>query len=79
MNYKQPKMNFRKELERKLQLEVDKFNTKHPVGSKVSIKKDNGGIQEVTVSYAATVLMGHTSVGYFKEITGCYELDRVIE
>ena len=36
-------------------------------------------VKEVTVDSEATVLGGHSAVGWFKEISGCYQLDRVRE
>lgn len=62
-----------------LELEVKNFNLKFKVGDKVKLQKDDGEIQEVTVKHEATILSGHSSVGWFEEISGCYQLDRVRE
>lgn len=60
-----------------LNLEVENFNLKYKVGDKVNLLTDSGDIQEVTVKHPATILGGHSAVGWFKEISGCYQLDRV--
>lgn len=64
---------------KKLQQEVDEFNAKHEVGSKVRVKLDSGEIIETTISNKATILGGHSAVGWFEEISGCYSLDRVLK
>lgn len=64
--------------QKQLQAEVDKFNENFPIGSKVKLKKDSGQIQEVTVESEASILGGHSAVGWFEEISGCYDLGRVI-
>lgn len=63
--------------ERQLQKEVDVFNSKHPVGSKVNLLMDNKETKEVTVNHVATIMGGHSAVGWFKEVSGCYLLDKV--
>ena len=57
---------------------VLKFNTKHKVGDKVNLKMDDDSIVEVTIQAPAQILGGHSAVGWFVEISGCYALDRVI-
>lgn len=64
--------------QRELELEVENFNLKHKVGDKVLLKNDAGEVNTVTVKSPATILGGHTAVGWFKEISGCYLLERVI-
>jgi hypothetical protein len=63
----------------KLQAQVDKFNATYGIGCKVDLKKDDGSIVPVTVANKATVLGGHSAVGWFEEISGCYSLDRVVK
>lgn len=60
-----------------LESEIQDFNKKYAVGDKVKVKFDNGEMKEVTVSHAATILGGHSAVGWFEEISGCYMLSRV--
>lgn len=62
-----------------LKARVDKFNDKYKIGYKVKIKRDDNSIQEVTVDMPATILEGHTAVGWFEEISGCYALDKIVE
>lgn len=69
-----PKQKSQKQLE----LEVENFNLKYKVGDKVQLKTDSGELKKVTISNPASILGGHTSVGWFEEISGCYNLDRVI-
>lgn len=68
-----PKQKSQKQLE----LEVENFNLKHKVGDKVLLQTDGGEVKEVTVKHPATIMGGHSSVGWFEEISGCYQLDRV--
>ena len=60
--------------------QIDEFNQKYKVGSIVKVKLDGGKTLDVEVDYPATILGGHTAVGWFKhpEISGAYSLDRVI-
>lgn len=64
---------------KKLQQEVDEFNANHEVGSKVKVRLDSGEIIEATIYNKATILGGHSAVGWFEEISGCYSLDRVLK
>lgn len=61
-----------------LQREIDQFNSAYPVGSPVNVQMDSGDVKNCTVSSPATILGGHSAVGWFNEISGCYSLDRVI-
>jgi len=56
---------------------VADFNSKYEIGDKVKIKLDDGTLKEVTIEYEAQLLGGHTPIGWFKEIGGCYLLNRV--
>jgi len=58
------------------QRDVDEWNAKYPVGQKVRVRLDSGEVKETTTRYEATVLSGHTAVGWFNGIRGCYCLDR---
>lgn len=64
--------------QKQLELEVENFNLKFGVGDRVRIKNDFGQIKEVTISNPASIMGGHSVVGWFEEISGCYSLDRVI-
>lgn len=61
----------------KEQKKVDRFNAKYKVGDKVIVKKDDRSLHECTIRHEATLLSGHTAMGWFNEISGCYLLDRV--
>lgn len=56
---------------------VDAFNAKHKEGEKVQVKQDDGSIAEWTVKHPASMLGGHTAVGWYNEHSSCYALDRV--
>lgn len=60
-----------------LQKQIDNFNQKYKVSDKVKIEKDNGNIEIVTVKHEATIMGGHTAVGWFEQISGAYLLERV--
>lgn len=61
----------------KLQAQCEAFNSKYPVGQKVSVRKDAGdGVITITRS-KAEVLSGHSAVIWLEGISGCYLLDRV--
>jgi len=63
---------------KKLQQQVDDFNSKVAIGQKVQIKMwEDGEWQEATVSHPATILSGHSAVGWFEEVRGCHSLDFV--
>lgn len=61
-----------------LEKEINDFNAKYKIGQKVELKKDSGEIVEVTIKHEATILGGHTAVGWFDEISGAFLLSRVI-
>lgn len=60
-----------------LQSQVDEFNSTYKVGDTLLLEKDSGEKQTVTVRNLATILGGHSAMGWFEEISGCYSLDRV--
>ena len=63
-------------LRAQLQGAVDQFNICCPVGTPVLVMMDDGSMVEATVTNEATILGGHTAVGWFSGISGCYKLDR---
>lgn len=56
---------------------VNDWNKKYPVGQKVMVLKDDGSEVKTITTHEATMLGGHTAVGWFKDIKGCYALQRV--
>ena len=64
--------------EEQLQEEVDGFNEHYSVGDDVSVQMDSGNIKACTIQAPASILGGHSAVGWFNEISGCYALDRVV-
>lgn len=57
---------------------VQIFNATYKVGDIVKLKMDDDSIQNVTIQAPAQILGGHSAVGWFIEISGCYDLSRVI-
>ena len=53
---------------------VDDFNRCYPVGIRVVLRTDSGEI-ETTVTHPAQVLSGHTAVGWFQDVRGCYAIE----
>ena len=68
-------MNLKK-LQQQEQKKVDNWNAKYPVGQKVIVTIDNGDKIETVTTNEATLLGGHTAVGWFRDIRGAYSLDR---
>jgi hypothetical protein len=62
---------------RRLQEQVDNFNTHHPIGADVSVLRDNGDRIATKIRFKAEVLGGHSAVIWLEGISGCYLLDRV--
>jgi len=62
---------------RQLQRRVQQFNKRCLPGTVVSVEMDDGTFVETTVRYKATIMGGHTAVGWFEGIAGCYLLSRV--
>lgn len=67
----------KKKSKKQLESEVTKFNALHPVGSKVLLTLDSHETKLVTVKHRAAILGGHSSVGWFEEICGCYDLSKI--
>ncbi len=61
-----------------LQKQVDDFNAKYNIGALVHISTSENTHKDCTVKAPASILGGHSAVGWFNEITGCYSLDKVI-
>lgn len=61
-----------------LQKEVDAFNSKYKVGDVVKLKTDGSGIQDATIRHQATIMGGHSAMGWFEKY-GSYLLSHVIE
>jgi len=66
----------RRPSQKQLQAQIDKFNAECPVGSDIILTMDDGATIETTVRHEATIIGGHSAVGWFDGITGCYMLDR---
>ncbi|KEA07168.1 hypothetical protein [Rhizobium rhizogenes] len=60
-----------------LQVQCDAFNSRYPVGQKVSVRKDDGAGSITFTRSKAEVLSGHSAVIWLEGISGCYLLDRV--
>ena len=62
----------------KLQTVCDTFNLKHPVGTRVMLKKDFVYEPvETTTRSVAQVLSGHSAVIWLTGVSGCYLLECV--
>lgn len=57
---------------------VERFNCEMPVGSLVSVRRDNGDVVATRVRARAEVLGGHSAVAWFDGIAGCYAIDRAM-
>jgi hypothetical protein len=57
-----------------LERQVLNFNQKYTIGDTVVIEG-----RTLTVKAPASILGGHSAVGWFKETSGCYSIDRVNE
>ena len=58
------------------QKKVDDWNSKYDVGQKVLVRKNDGSEIETETIHPAEILQGHTAVGWFKDISGCFLLER---
>jgi hypothetical protein len=59
-----------------LQGAVDQFNASCPVGTPVSVMMDDGTTFETKVTRPASILGGHTAVGWFEGLVGAWLLSR---
>ena len=62
---------------KKLQNQVDTFNTIYSVGDKILLKKDNGTVEPDEIKHPASIMGGHTAIAWLVK-NGSYLLDRVI-
>jgi len=69
-------MNLKKQ-QKQEQRKVDNWNKKYSIGQKVIVTKDDGTKVETITTNEATLLGGHTAVGWLKDINGAYSLDRI--
>lgn len=53
---------------------VNKFNLLYPVGTPVLLRKDTATVETV-VRAPAEVLSGHSAVGWFEGVSGCYSIE----
>ena len=65
--YKQPSLA-------QLEKIVFHFNEAYPVGSEVMLRKDTETIA-TKVTAPAQVLSGHSAVGWFEGVSGCYSIE----
>jgi hypothetical protein len=56
---------------------IERWNKKYPVGTPVTVRLDDGSVNETKTRSAAYVLSGHTAVIFVDGISGCYLLSRV--
>ena len=61
-----------------MQGKCDAFNKRNPIGSPVTVIKDLGEQVETKVRFPAQILSGHTAVVWLEDISGCYDLNRVV-
>jgi hypothetical protein len=59
------------------ELQVENWNLKRPVGTKVTVHLDSGEARETTTRSKAEMLSGHTAVVWLDGVAGCYLLSRV--
>lgn len=61
-----------------MEMQVEAFNERHPVGQRVAVILDNRERKYTTTRSPASVLSGHSAVVWLDGMSGCYMLDRVI-
>lgn len=57
--------------------QVEAWNIEHPVGSNVTVMRDNGDALQTKVTHEAVLLGGHSPVAWVDGISGCYSIDRI--
>lgn len=62
---------------RLMALQVENWNLKHPVGSVVAVRKDDGTRHIGETTSEAYIAGGHSAVIHVSGISGYYLLDRV--
>jgi hypothetical protein len=55
---------------------VDDWNRECVIGQKVLLRLDDGSEMETYTTDKAMLLGGHTAVGWFHGVMGCYSLER---
>lgn len=58
------------------ELEVENWNLKHPVGTMVTLQKDNGEVLHTKTRYPAYISDSGHAVCFFEGVSGYYMLDR---
>jgi hypothetical protein len=56
---------------------VEAWNAKHPIGTAVTVLKDNDEAVTGETRSEAFVLSGHSAVIFVTGVSGCYALERV--
>ncbi len=56
---------------------IDKWNSKYPIGTAVTVTKDNGEVVTTKTRSVAWLLSSHTAVISVEGIAGGYLLERV--
>lgn len=64
------------EMATKAELMVENWNLKHPVGTRVKLRKDSGDVTETMTRCPAEVSASGHAVCWFTGISGYYLLDR---
>jgi len=57
---------------------VEEWNRKYRIGQPVRVRMDDESFVETVTTAPASLLSGQVAVGWFRDIKGCYSLDRVI-
>lgn len=60
-----------------LQRRCDDWNALHPLGTSVTVRRDNGKTIDTKTRSRAQILSNHSVVIWLAGITGCYDLARV--
>lgn len=67
----------REKTKKRLSSEVDAWNSRHGVGTKVILRKDDGSKIETRTRSKAEILSGHSAVIWLENVSGCHLLGRV--
>lgn len=55
---------------------VENWNMRHPPGTPVKVRRDDGTMFETSTRSKAEMLGGHTPVVWLESVIGCFALDR---
>lgn len=66
-------------MKKTLSKSVEQFNVRCPIGTRGTLRRDNGELIATEVREKAFVLSGHSAVAFFAGISGCYLIDRFKE